>query len=62
MLRDSLTCDICRCKFIAFQSQGVELAPFKCSFRSYSRKECGLSGPYKDQEDLILLKTCTKWL
>ena len=36
------------------------MAPFKCSFRSYSKKECGLSGPYKDQEALILLKTCTK--
>ena len=35
-------------------------APFKCSFRSYSKKECGLSGPYKDQEVLISLKTCTK--
>ena len=27
-------------------------APFKCSFRSYSKKECGLSGPHKDQEAL----------
>ena len=35
-------------------------APFKRSFRSYSKKECGLSGPYKDQEVLISLKTCTK--
>ena len=40
--------------------QGVELAPLKCSFRSYSWKECSLTGPYKDQEALIPLKTCTK--
>ena len=39
---------------------GSRIGSVKCSFRSYSKKECGLSGPYKDQEALIPLKTCTK--
>ena len=36
------------------------MASFECSFRTYSKKECGLSGRYKDQKALAPLKTCAK--
>ena len=36
------------------------MASFECLFRTYSRKECGLSGRYKDQKALAPLKTREK--
>ena len=36
------------------------MASFEYSFRSYYRKECGLSGRCKDQKALAPLKTCAK--
>ena len=33
---------------------------FECSFREYSKKECGVSALYKHQTALLPLKACTK--
>ena len=36
------------------------MTSFECSFREYSKKECGVSALYKHQTALLPLKACTK--
>ena len=36
------------------------MTPFECSFRGYSKKECGVIALYKHHTALLPLKACTK--
>ena len=63
-LRDSLTFDSYRCIFLVSNFNqnlfATKMASFNCSFKGYSKKDCGVSARYKEHTTLVPLNTCTK--